>query len=82
MLDHLIHKGWSLYQSFLGLIDIEHTENTGPVYLGAQDVNQVDDVFQQVHLIVCGGRSGAFPSPGGKVCFVEHRKGAYFSETQ
>ena len=78
VLDHLVHKSGCLHQPFLGLIDIEHTKQTGSVNLGFEDIDQVDDVLKQVHLIVCGGSSGAFAPPGGKVCRIDHRKGAYF----
>ena len=82
VLDHFVNKGRGLHQSLFGLVDIEHTEQSGPVDFGLQDVDKVDDVGQQVDLIVGGGGSGALAPSGRKVGFVEHRKGAYLREFQ
>ena len=82
VLDHFVNKGRGLHQSLFGLVDIEHTEQSGPVDFGLQDVDKVDDVGQQVDLIIGGGGPGAFAPSGRKVGFVEHRKGAYLREFQ
>lgn len=82
VLDHFVNKGRGLHQSLFGLVDIEHTEQSGPVDFGLQDVDKVDDVGQQVDLIVGGGGPGALAPSGRKVGFVEHRKGAYLREFQ
>lgn len=82
VLDHFVHKRRGLHQPFLGLENVEHTETARPIYFRAEDIDQVDDALQQVGLVVGRGSSGALAPPGGKICGVEHRKGANIGKSQ
>ena len=76
VLDQLVYKGRGLYQPFLGLKDIEHLKSARPVYLGAQDVNEVYNVLQQPDLKTGGCCPCSLASPCGQIGFVEHGKRA------